>query len=526
MTACVAIVGAGLQGSGLAERFARAGLDVVLHDVSPAALARAHAGLRPPSARARVRCTSALGDLSGADLVIEAVPEQLPLKRGLLSSLERIAPAAVLSSNSSSFTPQELGTELAAPGRFLNLHFLGPETGNPLAELIRGPATDDVAAARAEQLLTEAGFRPVRVGACRAFVYNRLGNAGVGNLGRAVDLGLLPEACFPRYHVVMRPRPRPAAVLDHIGLDVLVAVLRACHESYGPRFGVPAWLTRAVAEGRLGVKTGRGLIDHAADPTGRAALDARPLPLEARPRTPVRTIAVRRPGLLSSNLLSALLGPEGRQLLLVRAEAEPFLERARARAPRFFDQLAGRLRLLDAPDAQGADLLLDCAWDEGLEEKARGLGPWRANADVPLLVSSPHLQAAALADALRPTRGLGVVFGVRGQALDVELVRARQPDAHRLFRDLLLEAVGRVLDVSDGAVRPLALLIVPRLLEAQRIVAEGVATIAQVAELWGEDPLRDWDEWRGAALDRTCAAAESVLGVSLRDGLAWEGAVA
>ncbi len=101
-------------------------------------------------------------------------------------------------------------------------------------------------------------------------------------------------------------------------------------------------------------------------------------------------------------------------------------------------------------------------------------------------------------------------------------MRGGDASARALFRDLLLEAVGRVLEIPDGPLRPLALLALPRVLEARRIVGEEIATRDGVAEIWGEDALRDAEEWSGAMLRHTAEAMDALLGTALLDGLALE----
>jgi hypothetical protein len=298
-----------------------------------------------------------------------------------------------------------------------------------------------------------------------------------------------------RYGLPSAGRVRQLDVLDHIGLDVVAAVLAACREAHGARFRVPRWLARLVADGHLGVKSGRGLIAHVPAPV---ALSELPLAPSARPRTAFARVAVRGPGHLASRFLGALMARPDRRLVVERAEAPALLHALTAGDPRAAETFGPRLDVVE-PGALGGDLLLD-ARDEPLEAKRRALAE-RAPAS-PVLVCAP---AGALADLLGCVAApLGLMGAAPGFGGLVELVRGPGAGA---FRELLLEAAGRVVDVEDGPVRPLAALAAPRLLEARRVVEEGLVTADALRRVMGgEDLLGEADAWGARALDAVSAA--------------------
>jgi 3-hydroxybutyryl-CoA dehydrogenase len=466
----VGIVGVGFQGAGLAQRLALGGLEVRLHDPRPEAVTAAIEGTRSRRARTRLRAVDALEDLSEAALIIENVPERLELKRRVFAALAAAAPGAVLASNSSALVPDAIAADLDperdAP-RLLNLHFLGPQYGHDAVELVRGRATRPDCADRARAILVSAGLDPIEVGAGVGFVYNRVAAAGLAALARCVDLGLLTPETFLR-HALPGPRPRQLDVLDHIGLDVVVAVQRSCHAAFGARFAPTELLEAPVREGRLGVKTGRGLLDHRDGPVVGREL---PLPAARRPRSPILDVAVRGARAELALLLSALAGrPERR----IRIDDDRWLA---ALEPRLAAELAPRL---ERAPLDGAELLIDATI---APEDAQAARLDALDRTAPrLVVCAPIGRRAALA-AVRPD--VELVHVQPGLAGVERVTDDDAPDGGPL-EALWLEAMGRILPCRDGPVRPGAALHAAREREAARVVAERLAEPGTVDRLLGE----------------------------------------
>jgi 3-hydroxybutyryl-CoA dehydrogenase len=509
----IGIVGAGFQGRSIGQRFASSGMHVKMLDPSQAQLTRAVSSIRSPQARARVTTTTEMRDFADCALIIEAIPEILERKQALLAELAKIAPDAVLSSNSSSFRPEEIAARLQDKRRFLNLHFLGPDAGNFVLELIPSADTAPSAVESTEAWLRDAGFVPVRVGSCRAFVYNRLYDAGVSNFARTVDLGLIDIERFCRYNLSFRPRARQADVLDHLGLDVVLAVLQSCRAAYGRRYAVPAWMERLVAEGRFGVKSGRGMLDHQGGPV---VLRDPPLAPAERPRSPFVRVAVRRPHGLVASFLSGLSGRKDRELLVTDVDAQRFFGELTGSRAAYAAEFRDRFRIVGSLAGQEVDLVLDCEWVESPEEKAAGIGGALkgTSPDAPLLVCAPIGSQRELQSAIT-SRPVAMAFAANGMTLNPELVAAGDAPSYSAVRDLVLESHGRALEVNDGEIRPFAAFVVPRLLEAMRIVTEGVATEGQVVQLCGENILADQDLWSGALLRRVVSSLDAALDTSL-----------
>ena len=277
----VAVIGAGLMGHGIAQEFAVAGYEVALNDVSEERLARAieamranlrqlaDLGLVPPeravAAPGEVRTTTNLAAAVGdADVVIEAIFEDLPLKRRIFADLDRLAPPrAILASNSSSFMPSALAAATGRPDRVLVAHYFNPPHLLPLVEVVRGPQTSDETVATMAALLRQIGKRPAIIQKeAPGFVGNRLQMALFREALAIVEAGIAsPEDV----DVVVKngfgrrlAAAGPFEVFALAGLDLVLAVAEQLMPVIESRPEVPALLRDTVARGDLGVKTGSG----------------------------------------------------------------------------------------------------------------------------------------------------------------------------------------------------------------------------------------------------------------------------
>lgn len=277
----VAVVGAGVMGHGIAQVAAMAGHLVALHDMASgpleAAMARVAAnldkGVRLGKVDASVRA-GALGRLAavpmldaavdGADLVVEAVPEILSLKADLLGQVAGLAAQdAILATNTSSLSIDEIGADLPAPERFLGLHFFNPVHVMALVEVVKGERTSAEVAERAVGFVRGLGKEPVVVADSPGFASSRLGIVLGMEAIRMVEAGVAsPEDIDKAMTLGYRHPMGPLRLTDLVGLDVRLDIARYLHEKLGSEaFRPPALLERMVAEGRLGKKSGQGFYD-------------------------------------------------------------------------------------------------------------------------------------------------------------------------------------------------------------------------------------------------------------------------
>lgn len=283
------IVGAGRMGVGIAENFLIGGLTVRFTDANPemtrAAQERlvermrghAAAGLIDEDSAARAALAVAEESIAAAvedaDLIIEAVTEDIDVKRDVLAACDASAPAeAIIASNTSSLGINELARFVNHPERFLGMHWFNPPEWTPGVEVIPVERTDPSVVAQVFELLTAIGKRPSIVAATTGFVANRLQMALFCEAARCVDEGLaspreideVVRSCFG----FRLPYFGPFQIADMAGLDVYRAVLRQHEQAFGDRFKVPASVEELVSEGRRGTASGGGFYDY-----GEAASD-------------------------------------------------------------------------------------------------------------------------------------------------------------------------------------------------------------------------------------------------------------
>jgi 3-hydroxybutyryl-CoA dehydrogenase len=292
--AAAAIIGAGTMGLGVAECFAVAGIEVWLTDATPeltreakerlVARARGHAeaGLISAEAADRVEAVETADDVSAAvreaDLVFEAVPEDLELKREILPACSDAALAeAVIVSNTSSLPIDELARFVEHPGRFLGMHWFNPPEWTPGVEVILAAATDPEVVERVMGFLRGIGKRPAVVGDGPGFVANRIQNALFLEALRCVEEGLaspqevdeVVRSCFG----FRLPFFGPFQIADMAGLDVYVSVLETLREGLGERFEVPDALRELVERGCTGTKSGAGFLEYSDEERDRLLLE-------------------------------------------------------------------------------------------------------------------------------------------------------------------------------------------------------------------------------------------------------------
>lgn len=279
----VLVVGAGAMGSQIALVAALAGHDVRLADLDAEALARAERQLRERMAqqvakgrRAADEVDDAFGRLTlqtdlaaaadGADLVIEAVVEDLEVKRQLFATLGEVCrPDTILASNTSSFVPSRLADAAPYPQRFLNLHFFNPALVMKCVEVVRGPETSDDVAARSVAFVESLGKQPVVLEKeINGFIANRILNAvrdeaihlleeGIATV-ESIDLACRTALGYPM---------GPFELMDLTGIDIGYRTKMARHAETDDPADLPSrTVSELVAAGHLGRKSGRGFYTY------------------------------------------------------------------------------------------------------------------------------------------------------------------------------------------------------------------------------------------------------------------------
>jgi 3-hydroxybutyryl-CoA dehydrogenase len=278
----VAVMGGGTMGSGIAYVTARAGLATTLYDVVPEQLRKAQAYHAKLLARevekdratqadadataARILYTSDLAQaVTGVDLVVEAAPENIELKKALFHDMEgHVSDAVILGSNTSSLPITEIATAVKKRDRVVGIHFFNPAPVMQLIEIIQAVETSAATVQAVIEFAQKVGKEPVVVRDFPGFVTTRVGIMLVSETIFALQEGVAKRDAIDKAMKLGYNLPMgPLALGDLIGLDIVLHVLDALYANYrDDRYRAPILLRKMVQAGHLGRKTGKGFYDY------------------------------------------------------------------------------------------------------------------------------------------------------------------------------------------------------------------------------------------------------------------------
>ncbi|MFC0295925.1 3-hydroxyacyl-CoA dehydrogenase family protein [Geobacillus jurassicus] len=282
MASTIGVVGAGTMGSGIANLAALSGFDVILVDIDEHMLQKARSRMeafmdksiakgkmtaeQKHEALEKVKASTDLHDMKQVDVVIEAVIENMDVKKEVFSRLDNIAPQhAILATNTSSMSITEIASVTNRPSQVVGMHFFNPPQLMKLVEVVRGYKTSDETVERAKELARKLNKEPVEVKKdSPGFIVNRImipqfieairlveeGVASMEDIDKAVTLGLN----YPM---------GPFTLQDFAGVDIGLHVMDYFYQEFkDDRFAAPLLLRQLVRAGRLGRKTGAGFYDY------------------------------------------------------------------------------------------------------------------------------------------------------------------------------------------------------------------------------------------------------------------------
>ena len=285
----IAVIGAGIMGRGIAHVAALGGYRTVLEDLLPAALRKAEGEIRANLDKAvelkKVSADdahAALGRLEyagsveeaarEADLVIEAVPEEMESKIEIFTLLDKICrPGTILASNTSSLSVTEIASVTYRPKKCLGMHFFNPVHKMKLLEIVRALETDDDTIAAAVAVARKMGKEPVVIKESPGFITSRI-NAIIGNEAfYMLQEGTASAADIDKALKLGLNHPMgPFELVDLVGLDTRLHILEYLHRTLGEKYRPAPLLVQYVKGGRLGKKSGRGVYEYPENMTGPA----------------------------------------------------------------------------------------------------------------------------------------------------------------------------------------------------------------------------------------------------------------
>ncbi len=277
----VGVVGCGLMGSGIAQISAQAGFETLVREVSTELVEKGLKGIEKnlgrlvekgaiaedakSQIRGRLKGVTALDELKDCDVIVEAIIEQLPAKRELFATLDRICPAhTIFASNTSSLTITEIAAATKRPQRFVGLHFFNPVPVMKLVEVVRTIATDPAVYEEMVSFGAKLGKTPVRAQDSGGFIVNRLLVPYLLDAIRALEEGVGSVVDIDNSMKLGCGYPMgPFTLLDFVGLDTTYYICQIMFDEFKEkRFAAPPLLKRMVLAGWHGKKSGRGFYDY------------------------------------------------------------------------------------------------------------------------------------------------------------------------------------------------------------------------------------------------------------------------
>jgi 3-hydroxybutyryl-CoA dehydrogenase len=274
----VGVVGLGTMGAGIAQVCVQAGIETIGREVTADLGERARDRIahylgrgvekgrltfeEHEAALGRLTTTTELSDLSGCDLVVEAVVEELEAKQEIFRELDRLLPSAILATNTSALPVREIAAAADKPERIVGMHFFNPAPVLPLVEIVQAEASSAEAVDAAFAFAERIGKRPIRCRDTPGFVVNRILIPLLNDCVRVLDeAGVSPDDLDTAMTTGVSWPIGPCALIDLIGVDVHVHASEALYEALGEeRMKPPARLLELQASGNLGRKTGEGFF--------------------------------------------------------------------------------------------------------------------------------------------------------------------------------------------------------------------------------------------------------------------------
>jgi 3-hydroxybutyryl-CoA dehydrogenase len=275
----VFVIGAGTMGNGIAQVSAQAGYSVTMSDIKDEFIEKGMAAIEKSLDRmikketlqesqkkeimSRIKTTLDMSDAKDADMVIEAAPEVIDLKKGIFKQLDEICkPEAILATNTSSLPIGEIATAAKLPERVVGIHFMNPVPLMKGVEVIPGRHTSDEVLEASKEYIRSIGKEPCEARDYAGFIVSRLVDALMNEAFYCVMDGNKPEEVDKAIKLCLNHPMGPLELCDFSGADIVLHGLETMYDEFGERLMPAPLLKNMVRSGDLGRKTGRGFYDY------------------------------------------------------------------------------------------------------------------------------------------------------------------------------------------------------------------------------------------------------------------------
>ena len=545
----VGVVGCGTMGSGICEVCARAGFDVVFMEQTDELVAAGHDRIRRSVERAvgrgkmseqegagvldRITSTTTIAGLADCDLVFEAVPEKLELKKKVFAELDAVVKEdAIFATNTSSLPVIDMAVATRRPSRVVGFHFFNPAQVMKLVELVHTVATEEPVLAGARAFAERLGKVPVPCRDRAGFIANLLLFPYLNSSVRMFEAGYASREDIDAAMQFGCGHPMgPLALLDLIGLDSGYEICEALYRQWRESSDAPAPLLKQyVVAGYLGRKTGRGFYRYEA-PESSKVVDAAPDSDDDDAAGGVATVGIVGTGLMASGI--AEVAAKGGHDVVLRGRSEASIKRAKAAVKKSVDRAVDKGKMAEDDAAAALDRVTttlefsdlaecDIVIEGVAEDLDVKLGVFReldaaVKPDAVLATTTSSLSVIDLAGATgRPDRVLGLHFFNPAPIMKlVEVVRtvATAPDVERRAAAWVRALGKHPVRCRDRAGFIVNFLLFPYLNDAVRMHEEGYSTPADIdsaMKLGCAHPMGPFELMDIVGLDVTHAILDSL----------------